>query len=264
MEGSLEARSPKFAVSAEFDSFADLKHACQRAALLDVYEFIPERVSTTHYTLKCKSPECLWYLYASPVSDTSVWRIRTSSQTHTCHGLTHLGHHNIDEEFISTEILPKLREDASYAPKAIMRDIKAEYGVEISYQKARRAKERALSHINGSHEDAYRHLPKYCQEIERSNPGSTVKLEINPATNQFKRLFICFAASAMGFAYCRPVLGLDGTHLKHKYQGIKERLMFLIDQAFFSLPPQSTPKVNCFPLHMLSSISKTMTIGIGF
>src|SRR5579859_8063235 len=111
-----------------------------------------------------------------------------------------------------------------------------------------RAKERALSHINGSHEDAYRHLLKYCQEIERSNPGSTVKLEINPATNQFKRLFICFAASAMGFAYCRPILGLDGTHLKHKYQGIKERLMFLIDQAFFSLPPQSTPKVNCFPL----------------
>lgn len=24
----------------------------------------------------------------------------------------------------------------------------------------------------------------------------------------------------MGFAHCRPLLGLDGTHLKHKYLGI--------------------------------------------
>jgi len=83
-----------------------------------------------------------------------------------------------------------------------------------------RAKERALNLINGSHEDAYNCLPKYCQEIERSNPGSTVKLEIDPATGRFKRLFICFAASAIGFAFCHPLLGLDGTHLKHKYQGI--------------------------------------------
>ena len=73
--------------------------------------------------------------------------------------------------------------------------------------------------VNGSYEEAYNSLPKYCQEIQRSNPGSTVQLDIDPMTNQFKRLFICFAASAIGFAFCRPLLGLDGTHLKHKYQG---------------------------------------------
>ena len=58
-----------------------------------------------------------------------------------------------------------------------------------------------------------------CDEVLRSNPGSTVTLEIDPDTSQFKRLFICFATSAIGFAYWRPILGLDGTHLKHKYQG---------------------------------------------
>ena len=247
MEHSFEAQSPKFAVGAEFDSFAKLKHACQRAALLDVYEFIPERVSSTCYHLKCKSNGCLWHLYASPIDDTTVWRVRTSKQTHTCHGITHLGHCNIDEEFVSIEILPKLRQDVSYAPRAIMCDMKTKYGVEMSYQKARRAKERALDHINGSHEDAYKYLPKYCQEIERSNPGSIVKLEVNPETNQFKRLFICFAASAMGFAYCRPVLGLDGTHLKHKYQGMNKRLIFLNDQGSSLLLLPSMQKVSFSP-----------------
>ena len=32
----------------------------------------------------------------------------------------------------------------------------------------------------------------------------------------------------MGFVYCRPVLGLDGTHLKHKYQGLNTYLLSLI------------------------------------
>ena len=148
-----------------------------------------------------------------------VWQVRTSIQSHACNGINGLGHSNLDQEFISIEILPKLRSDMSFTPKAIRNHFKDQYGVEISYSKAYRGRERALNVINGSHEEAYRSLPKYCDEILRSNPGSTAELEIDPETNQFKRLFISFAASAMGFAYCRPVLGLDGTHLKHKYQG---------------------------------------------
>ena len=33
-------------------------------------------------------------------------------------------------------------------------------------------------------------------------------------------MFVCYAASAIRFGYCPPVLGLDGTHLKMKYRGI--------------------------------------------
>jgi hypothetical protein len=47
-------QDPQFAVNAKFDSLSALKHACTRAALLDVYEFVPERVTPERYTLKCK------------------------------------------------------------------------------------------------------------------------------------------------------------------------------------------------------------------
>ena len=183
-----------------------------------MYEFVPDK-DLDRYILKCKDRECIWYLYASTFPGTDVWRIRKSTQAHSCHGIQHSGHRNVDEEFISTEILPKLHSDPKFTPKAIQNHLKEQYGVAITYSKAWRARERALNVINGSHEEAYNSLPKYCQEIQRSNPGSTVQLDIDPTTNRFKRLFICFAASAMGFAYCRPVLGLDGTHLTHKYQG---------------------------------------------
>src|SRR5439155_27170769 len=120
MERPLEYASSRFAVEAEYDSLSDLKHACKHAAILDIYEFIPVRVNTSRYALKCK----------------------------------------FDEDFISTEILPKLRNDTSYTPKVIQIDIKVQFGIEIDYQKAYRSKERALKHINGSHEDAYKYLPK--------------------------------------------------------------------------------------------------------
>jgi hypothetical protein len=221
MERPLEHQSPQFSLNAQFESFSALKHACTRAALLDIYEFIPDKVDTERYTLRCKHQECAWYLYATPYPDTDVWRVRKTIQTHTCHGIQHSGHCNIDEEFIAIEILPKLRAEPNLTPKAIQNHLKEEYGVTIKYHKAWRAKERAVKVINGSHEGAYSSLPKYCEEIQRSNPGSTVQLDIDPTTNQFKCLFICFAASAMGFAFCRPVLGLDGTYLKHKFQGTR-------------------------------------------
>ena len=104
---------------------------------------------------------------------------------HICHSINHLGDKNLDEDFnISTEILPKLRNDTSYTPKVIQIDIK--FGIEIDYQKSYQSKERALKHINGSHEEAYNSLPKYCEEIQCSNPRSLVQLDIDRTTNQFK------------------------------------------------------------------------------
>ena len=67
--------------------------------------------------------------------------------------------------------------------------------------------------------DAYAQLPQYCTDIVTSNPGSTVVIE-RTDDNQFFRLFICYAASANGFEHCRPVLSLDGAHLKGKNLGI--------------------------------------------
>src|SRR5579859_7691027 len=67
-------------------------------------------------------------------------------------------------------------------------------------------------------ESAYLSLPKYCQDLEANNPNSTVILE-KAEDYKFLRVFICYGASAMGFDHCRPLLGIDGTHLKHKYQG---------------------------------------------
>ena len=60
-------------------------------------------------------------------------------------------------------------------------------------------------------------LPQLC--LIEANPGSIIVLD-RTADNHFQCLFICYAASANGFGDCRPVLGLNGAHLKAKYLGI--------------------------------------------
>ena len=55
--------------------------------------------------------------------------------------------------------------------------------------------------------------------IEDNNPGSRAILEMT-SESKYKHIFIYYSASAEGFRNCRPLIGLDGTHLKNKYQGI--------------------------------------------
>ena len=148
MKRSFEHKSPQFEVNATFESFSALKHACTRAALLDLYEFDPVKVDSQRYIIKCKDKECSWYLHATSASETNTWKIRTSIQNHTCHGIDHDGHHNLDDEFISTEILPKVRADSSIKPQVIQGHFKDVYGVVISYMKAYRGRERAIEFIN--------------------------------------------------------------------------------------------------------------------
>ena len=76
-----------------------------------------------------------------------------------------------------------------------------------------------LNSINGSYENAYNNLSKYCDDILGTNLCSTVVLE-HTIDNRFHRMFVSFSASVSGFAYCCPVIGLDDAHLKTKFKGI--------------------------------------------
>ena len=119
---------------------------------------------------------------------------------------------------IAEKIREKLVSQPEYRPTDIVKDMQTQFGVQVDYFKAWRAKEDALLEINGTHEAAYSLLPKYCSDLEQANLGSILSLE-HTEDNKFKRIFVSFGASRQGFTHCRPLFSLDGTHLKSKYQG---------------------------------------------
>jgi len=98
--------------------------------------------------------------------------------------------------------------------------IHREYGVKLGYHNAWMGKEIAMHDIHGADKGSYDRLRWYCNAVRQTNPGSVADYEIHPNTQKFSRLFICFSASLVGFlSGCRPLIFLDGTHIKNKYKG---------------------------------------------
>ena len=62
-------------------------------------------------------------------------------------------------------------------------------------------------------------MPSYLYKIEKDNPGTITKLELD-AQKWFKYLFIGFGACIKGFPFIRRVIVIDGAHLSGKYRGV--------------------------------------------
>ena len=78
--------------------------------------------------------------------------------------------------------------------------------------------------INGDEQLQYGVLRDYAQMISTIDKGSRVILQTEMAdeTSQpkFKRMYVRFNAQKVGFlGGCRPFIGLDGCHIKHRFGG---------------------------------------------
>lgn len=70
----------------------------------------------------------------------------------------------------------------------------------------------------------YEKVWDYAAAIRKYNQGSTVVVKVEGIQNPpplFQILYVCLKACKEGFmAGCRPILGVDGAHLKGAYPGI--------------------------------------------
>src|SRR5437762_12605557 len=63
--------------------------------------------------------------------------------------------------------------------------MKCELGIEILYSKALCAHDAALVLNNGTHEDAYKNLPRYCQDLEAADPKTKALVERSQISTPF-------------------------------------------------------------------------------
>lgn len=118
-------------------------------------------------------------------------------------------------------ITDKVKTRPLYLPMDIRADIRSDYGIVIPYYKAWWGKEEARKVLFGDEKLSFDKLRFYVDEVLKTNPGSHVKLEWDVESGRFERFFIAFDASIVGFRMgCRPLLFMDGTFLKSKYQGV--------------------------------------------
>jgi len=82
--------------------------------------------------------------------------------------------------------------------------------------------------IHGNWEESYTKLPKLFGALQSCIPGTVVAAQteslyeggqIVPGKRLFKRVFWSFGPCINGFAYCKPIVQVDGTWLYGKYIG---------------------------------------------
>ncbi|KAL4016884.1 hypothetical protein IC575_024546 [Cucumis melo] len=122
-----------------------------------------------------------------------------------------------------------------YKPRDIIEDMRQDYGINMIYEKAWRARENAYERVRGSPEESYNLLRRYGEALKFTNPGTIFHME-HEDDRFFKYLFMAVGACVRGFLNCiRPVIVMDETFLKNKYRGqlivaVVPNLGFVTDQ----------------------------------
>ncbi|XP_019197374.1 PREDICTED: uncharacterized protein LOC109191245 [Ipomoea nil] len=95
----------------------------------------------------------------------------------------------------------------------------------ISTHQTYRAMKKAKIQIRGNLDDNFKKIWSYCQEIIRTNPITICEVKLSDNVelcggNKFLILYMCWDGYRQGFKFCRPILGVDGTHLKSGIGGL--------------------------------------------
>ncbi|XP_073137771.1 uncharacterized protein [Henckelia pumila] len=179
-------------VGQTFKDAANFRNCVKNYAIAIRRSFSYVKNDSQKIIVVCSDANCSWRIYASKHQSDNAFGIRNY----------------------------KLRGEPSYRPITMIKDIQRDFGVEIKYHKVWTGKEMAMNEIHGTEKGSYDKLRWYCHAVKETNPGSYAEYEIDTVTNRFDRLFICFHACLVGFVCgCRPLIFLDGTHIKNKYKG---------------------------------------------
>lgn len=206
-------------VGQRFSSVHEFRESLRKYAIAHQFAFRYKKNDSHRVTVKCKAEGCPWRIHASLLSTTQLICIKKMNPVHTCEGAASTTGHQATRSWVASIIKEKLKASPNYKPKDIVNDIKNEYGIQLNYFQAWRGKEIAKEQLQGSYKEAYNQLPVFCQKIMETNPGSIATFTTKEDSS-FHRLFVSFHASLYGFEQgCRPLLFLDSTPLKSKYQG---------------------------------------------
>ncbi|XP_059310619.1 uncharacterized protein LOC132061966 [Lycium ferocissimum] len=171
------------------DDKETLKIVMTKYAIRERFNFKTERSNAISYTAACWSPECKWKFRASRIGDSEMFRVRFFDDEHTCplkdkvYSQRQATSWFIGEAIVKAKITNHKRK---VTPGDIKDDVKNEFGVDVSYMMAWRAREKAIKDFR---------------------------------ENEFMYLFVALKAFVKGFECCRPIVVVDGAHLKSTYNG---------------------------------------------
>lgn len=204
-------------VGQDFISVKEFREALQKYAIAHRFVYKLKKNDSNRASGICVEEGCLWSIQASWVPASQSFRIKKFINSHTCGGESWKNAHPAKKLLVSV-IKDKLRDSPHHKPKEIAKSISRDFGIQLKYTQVRRGIEGAREQLQGSYKESYNRLPWFCKKLVETNAGSFVKLETD-GEKKLQRLFVSFLSCVESFHnVCRPILFLNATSLKSKYQ----------------------------------------------
>ncbi|XP_058192049.1 uncharacterized protein LOC131309427 [Rhododendron vialii] len=163
---------------------------------------------------------CEWKVHAILNRTNGVFHIKKCHNEHNC-GSTYRTnkHKRVLSRLVANEIAGIVEKKSKTSPIDMQDWFTDKYGLDLCYHNAWLGVEKARGELYGDYEGSFDRLRWYVEAARATNPRSVLRLESDPVTKEFSRLFVSFDACIKGFNYCRPFLCLDATHLKGRFKG---------------------------------------------
>ena len=168
----------------------------------------------------CKDNFCGFRAKGRRMKADGSFQMKSFDPKHEC-GWQH-SNSKVTSVWLAEKYLEHYRDDPQWRIKCFISTVSREYNVNISYHTAWRTRVRAILQTQGYAPKQYARLYDYAAELLKRNKGSSIfiRAEQGPDKPIFQRIYVCLDACKRGFlAGCRPVVGLDGCHLKGAYTG---------------------------------------------
>jgi hypothetical protein len=218
--------NPVFKPGLVFSTVQDLRAALNAYSVKNRVQVVKLRNDTRRIDAVCK-PKCPWFLKATKDSRSGGFAIRSCWQgQHTCQANWELK--ALTAPFLTQRFLDEIRDNQKMDMKTFAAKVQRQFNMCPNRWKLSRARKQALNIINGDEDAQFSLLLDYGQELRRSNPGSRFHLTTNhvpgignePAKEHLATLYWSYDACKRGFMEgCRPLICVDGCHIKTKYKG---------------------------------------------
>ncbi|GKB15912.1 hypothetical protein Tco_0849835, partial [Tanacetum coccineum] len=219
-----------------YDSFDQLKDCLIFYSVANGYQLWYEKSDSKKLLVKCgldqkkkkgetvdpSKPKCPFNMRAVKMRDENTVHIRSLKDKHTCTSQYYLGS-LITSKWIAQRFEDKLRMNPDMKVVDLQQYVMKKYRVKVSHHQCSRAKRMALYQLKQNVGTQYDRLVDYCYELKRSNPGTTVAMQVDPLADgkhMFNSYYVCIQQLKEGWkAGCRKIIGIDGCFLKGICQG---------------------------------------------
>ncbi|CAI9265825.1 unnamed protein product [Lactuca saligna] len=200
-----------------FKDPSQLKSMLCNYAVANGYQLCFEKNDRKRLLVKCCKGKCSFRLWASWMSDEASFQIKSLKPVHKCVRNYKLGS-MVTYASIGSHCTREFLLRQKMSVRKLRPYVSQKFGIHVSVGQCRRAKKYALQLIDGTLVEHYAKLWSYAEEIRRSNPSSTMKLDVNhmpDGKNYFSKFYVWFDALKKGWKEgCRKIIGLNGCFLK--------------------------------------------------